>query len=449
MAIKIRKTLPTRTWPLFVVGFGSLLALLFLPGIVALHRTRAVYLDIRLIQESHQQTQRLLSEIERELYLTSITVREVLLDSSPVNTSRYKAAFDTARRQTDQELAILKQKSFVEGRDALAKLDQELQPYFTAIEPVFEWSPRERSARGMYFLREQQRPRRQAIIAIAEEISRLSEASYARQFDEVNRSQTKFSSDIERIIGVAFIIGLTIAAVTIVRISNLEKHSELQRTKAEQAEEQLRSLSTKLMSAQEEERKTISRELHDEVGQVLTGLRIGLGSLERLRTNPDEFQVHLTEAKSLNEQALRAARDLAVGLRPSVLDLGLVPAVEWLARQVSKYSGTPVNVTRVGNLDTVPERYRTCIYRVVQECLTNAVKHAGATSMRVELKEVNRNLEVRVQDDGRGFVPHEGGGMGLIGIEERVRELGGIFTVESRPGAGSSVRVELQLPVAS
>ena len=109
----------------------------------------------------------------------------------------------------------------------------------------------------------------------------------------------------------------------------------------EQAEEDMRLLSTQLMRAQEEERRNISRELHDEVGQTLTELRMELGTLERLRAEPEEFSAHLREAKALAEQTLRAIRDLAVGLRPSVLDLGLVPALQWQVRHFSKQSRNP------------------------------------------------------------------------------------------------------------
>ncbi len=436
-----------RTLPVFVVGVGSLLALLFLPGFVALRRTAAVYHDIRRIQDGHQRTQQALADIERRLYLISITVREVLLDTSVGANATYRNAFHQYRRDIEDRLNALKRESRADTRLSIPRLEHELQQYFIALEPVFGWSPEQRSSRALYFLREQQRPRRQSIIQIADEIGRLTEASYSQQLDQVNNSQIQFGADIERVIVVAFLIGVIISIWTAARIATLEDRSERQRVNTEQAEEQLRSLSMKLMQTQEEERKTIARELHDEVGQTLTGLRLGLGGLDRLAGNKEALQEQTAELKSLAEQTLRAVRDIAVGLRPSVLDLGLVPAIQWQARRFSTYSGVPATVSYEGRLDEIPEEYRTCIYRVVQECLTNALKHANAKAVKVELREANSVLEVAVSDDGNGF--QNGGlraGMGLIGMEERVRELGGNLRVESTIGLGTSVRVRLSIP---
>ena len=202
------------------------------------------------------------------------------------------------------------------------------------------------------------------------------------------------------------------------------------------------------MHAQEEERRTISRELHDEVGQILTGVRIGLGSLDRLRDNPVQFERQSSEVKSLAEQALRTVRDLAVGLRPSVLDLGLVPALQWLARRFSGYSGLPVAVHAEANVGEMPENFCICIYRVVQECLTNAAKHSGAKSVRVDIQQTDGMLEVAVKDDGIGMAPgrETKGGLGFIGMEERVRELSGTLRVEPVPSGGTAIIVRLALP---
>jgi signal transduction histidine kinase len=313
---------------------------------------------------------------------------------------------------------------------------------------VFRWTPEERRQRATYFLREQQRPRRQAILAIADEIDSLTGAAYRKQYQQVNLSQINFRSEIERIVVVAFVIGILIATGCIVRIATLEHRTERQRAKTELAEEQLRHLTTQLMHAQEEERKTISRELHDEVGQMLTGLRIELGSLEPLRENQPQFTDHLNEAKSIAEQSLRAVRDLAVGLRPSVLDLGLLPALQWQARHFSKRSGIPVTVLAEGEFHNLSEGHKTCIYRIVQETLTNCARHANARKAEVTLRQTTQALEVRIHDDGCGFDTRSSrhGGLGLIGIEERVRELGGELQIESEPGKGSALTVRFTLP---
>lgn len=440
----MRKSLQSRTWPVFVVGLGSLLALLFLPGIAALRRSDEIYREIRHIQGAQQATQKSLAEMERRLYLVSIAVRESLLDTSPVEGAQYLETLAEGREAINRELATLRRGTAAVSAGVFEQLESELNRYWATIEPVFRWTPEERVAKGTYFLREQQRPRRQSILAIASSIGALTNRSYQKQYEEVTNSQREFRDDIQRIVAVAFFLGVVIAGGSILRISVLEERSERERQKAESAEEKLRSLSTQLMHAQEEERKSISRELHDEVGQMLTGLRMQIAALDRSRHDDGAFEQHLAEAKGLAEQTLRSVRDLAVGLRPSVLDLGLVPALQWQARQFSRMSGVRVSVHVEGDLEEVPEDHRTCVYRVVQESLTNAARHAAAHNVDVYLTRSDGRLQVRVQDDGSGFQPGErdAGGLGLVGMEERVRELGGLFRVESRPGDGTRVSVD-------
>lgn len=432
---------------MFLVGLGSLLALLFLPGIAALRRSDEVYRKIRRIQTDQQMTQRNLAEIERRLYLVSIAVREALLDTSLDEGTQYHATVVEGRAAIDRELESLRRRTSSVGAGMFAQLAQELDRYWESVDPVFQWSPGERSAKGMYFLRQQQRPRRQSILAIAGAISSLTDRSYQKQYEEVTNSQREFRDEIERIVAVAFLVGVLIASASILRISVLENRSTLERNKAEAAEEKLRSLSTQLMHAQEEERKSLSRELHDEVGQLLTGLRIQIAALDRCRNDETAFREHAVEAKALAEHSLRAVRDLAVGLRPSVLDLGLVPAVQWQARHFSRVSGMRVAVHAEGDLENVPEDQRICVYRVVQESLTNAARHAGASNVGVYLETKDGHLQVKIQDDGSGLsLPGQNEkGLGLVGMEERVRELGGTFRVQTNPGCGTAVIVQLSM----
>jgi signal transduction histidine kinase len=434
-----------RTWPVFLVGLGSLLALLFLPGVAALRKTQEVYDRIRAVQQAHQQTQAILNEIERRLYLNSILVRDFLLDSSPTPAGKYEKDFAANREVVEKQLGGLT--SVGRGAGAVQRLRAEFGGYFASVEPVFAWTPEQRQERATYFLREQQRPRRQSILAIAEEIGRLVSATYDEQYASVNSSQLEFNRDMERVVGLAFFIGAIIAGGSIVRISSLEQRADRQHAKTERAEVELRQLSTQLMHAQEEERKSISRELHDEVGQMMTALRMQLGTLERVREDPAQFQEHIGEAKGLAEQSVRAVRDLAVGLRPSVLDLGLAPALQWQARHFAKHSGIPVQVEIDGELQDVPEEHRVCIYRIVQETLTNCAKHARAQKADVSVRVKDRWLEATVRDDGDGFdaTAARGGGLGLIGIEERVRKLGGTLRIDSAKGTGSTLLVRLPI----
>ena len=135
-----------------------------------------------------------------------------------------------------------------------------------------------------------------------------------------------------------------------------------------------------------------------------------------------------------------------MGLRPTMLDeLGLGPALRWQGREFSRRSGVPVTVQIDGDLDGLPETHRTCIYRVVQETLTNCARHAQAKSIRISIYGRHDWVKLSIQDDGAGFDPGEAAarGLGLIGIQERVRELEGTVTIISQPEKGTIVEVEV------
>lgn len=443
-----RKPFRIRTWPVFLLGMGSLLVLSFLPGLVVLWRTSRIYPEVRRLQDQQQRTQRLITQLERNVYGISLIIRECLMDQSPAHNSSYQVSFAQLRTSLLSNLSALRAIPELKDKSPLPALEREVLSYLQGAEPVLTWSVSQRASRGLYFLRMEQRTRSNSVVDIAERVNHLTDAAYARQIDQLNEGQLEFAADTQRVILVAFLIGGMIAVLTVARLVILEERAEVQRAQMAQAEMELRTLSMQLMNAQEVERKSISRELHDEVGQILTGLRMGLGALVRARPDQAEFERQLNGVKALAEQALRSIRDLAVGLRPSVLDLGLLPALQFQARRFSSYSGLPVHIRPESDAAGVPEEHRICIYRVVQECLTNAAKHSGAKSVEIHLKEASGMIEVTVQDDGIGFarLPGAQGGIGLIGMEERVHDLKGSLTVESSPAVGTKVRVRLPLP---
>jgi len=143
-------------------------------------------------------------------------------------------------------------------------------------------------------------------------------------------------------------------------------------------------------------------------------------------------------------------RNMALLLRPSMLDdLGLVPALEWQAREVSKRTGMLVDTVEENVSDNLPEEHKTCVYRIVQEALNNSSKHAYAKNARVTVRQERNHLRVSIEDDGKGFDPSRVRGLGLVGMNERVSQLGGVLKVDSDPTRGTCLRVDLPLPSAS
>jgi two-component system sensor histidine kinase UhpB len=232
----------------------------------------------------------------------------------------------------------------------------------------------------------------------------------------------------------------------------LQVLDELDRSleKARQFQLRLRQMSSLVLSAQEEERKRIARELHDDTAQALTSLLVRLRLLERA-ADDDEVRQGLSELRGLTADTLDGVRRLAIALRPPVLDdLGLAPALRAHVEEFSRH--WPVQVTfSCGRLGWVPPDVELVLYRIVQEALSNVARHAGASRAEVKLSRRGRVLRLTVADNGSGFdVAVARGsreaGLGLFGMEERLALVGGVLTVESAAGKGTRVSAEVPLP---
>jgi len=204
----------------------------------------------------------------------------------------------------------------------------------------------------------------------------------------------------------------------------------------------------RVVTAQELERRRLARELHDETGQALTSILLSLSALEEVH---DERELHaaVAEVRELVRSTLQDVRQLAVELRPKVLDdFGLVAALERLTESFGEQTGISVHFQQLlPTAGRLPAEVETALYRIVQESLTNIVKHARATSVSVVLTRKDDSVSVVVEDDGVGFEParERDGGIGLAGMRERVALLGGRLAIESRPGAGTTFVAEVPL----
>jgi Signal transduction histidine kinase len=287
------------------------------------------------------------------------------------------------------------------------------------------------------------------MISLADQVSKVNE----HQLEQGNTLLTQLFRQfrLRMILTLALTVGMGIvlAAISMYRILQLERESQLRYREIVGARRELQELSARLVDAQEQERRTISRELHDEVGQSLSALLLGAGNLAKAlpATAGDPLHDQLQSIRQLAEKSVAVVRNMSLLLRPSMLDdLGLAPALQWQAREVSRTTGLRVNVAAEGVCDDLPEEHKTCVYRVVQEALHNCYRHAKAQSVRVHVKQETARLLLSIQDDGVGFQPGRDKGLGLLGMEERVKHLGGVFRVTSEEGAGALLSVDLPLP---
>jgi signal transduction histidine kinase len=236
-----------------------------------------------------------------------------------------------------------------------------------------------------------------------------------------------------------------------VYILRIERQNHTRYEEIVAARQELEQLSARLVEAQENERRTISRELHDQVGQTLNAVLVDAANLARCIPPDDEVgQRYLNSIRSHADSSVNSIRDISLLLRPSMLDdLGLIPALEWQARETSRRTRIDVRVSAENVDDSLPDAIRTCVYRVAQEALQNVARHSGASHAKVGVSQSDAVLSLTVEDNGSGFNPRRTRGMGLLGIEERVRQLKGRLEVQSEPGKGTTMRVTLPLPASA
>jgi signal transduction histidine kinase len=394
-----------------------------------------------------------LNDIRSQVYLSGTLVRDYLLEPEPERAETYRASLEDIRRQMDSALESYGRQIDPEEVPHYTALRTELAGYWETLGPVFQWDQAERGRRGYPFLRDEVFPRRANMLALADRIAGINEQQLTAGNAQVAALLSGFQSRLAVTLIAALCLGLGMAAFSMHQIFKLEARERARFEEGVGARRQLEDLSARLVNAQESERRALSRELHDEVGQSLSAVLVELRNLSSaigVRAT-EETRVQVDVIKSLVESTVRVVRNMALLLRPSMLDdLGLVPALRWQAREVSKNTAMDVSVAADLTDDDFPDEYKTCIYRVVQEALHNCARHSHAHTVRIRVEQRPDLVALSIQDDGQGFDASQIKGLGLLGIQERAHRLGGACRVQSEPGRGTLLSVELPFsPVES
>lgn len=220
------------------------------------------------------------------------------------------------------------------------------------------------------------------------------------------------------------------------------------RSDQQDGHQQLRALSQRLLAAQEAERRALAAEMHDEIGQLLTGLNLLLLSIDP-HDDAERIAAHLAQAQRVVSELTARVRHLTLDLRPPMLDdLGLGPTLEWLAERYTAQTRVQVQLQHPDPAQRFPPMLELTVYRIIQEALTNVARHAATTTVSVQVWSEGEQVHVLVADQGRGFDPHAldpSHSSGLSGMAERVRLLGGTLTVMAAPGSGTSIHATLPL----
>ncbi|MBI3210242.1 MAG: MCP four helix bundle domain-containing protein [Candidatus Solibacter usitatus] len=435
--------MPARRSIFLIASFAAILAVGGLSEFEVYRNARDAQVRTIALHNKDMETQDALDSIRTSVYLTAILTRDFRLELDTPNKQEFQMRFQTLRAGTKKPFEILQGRVVDESqRVTLQQLRGELDEYLRNTEEMMKWGPAGKRTLAMELLRQRAR-QRSDILALIQRIEQLNAQNSARQAEEMEKADKDFRSSLVWIASTALLFGLGISVVTLTRMLSLERQSRA-------AESELRSLGVELRTAQERERRNLSRELHDQVGQMLTGVRMELACAARLNTCGDaELALRLERAKNEVEQTLGIVRNIAMLLRPSMLDdLGLAPALVWLGKQVAENSGIEIHADVDPRLDTLPDSHRTCLYRVMQEALTNVARHSGARKAEMRAGGGPDWVRAVVSDDGRGFqyTSDRKKGLGLLGMEERVRELGGSLRVQSSPGRGTSVEISLPNP---
>ena len=427
-----------RLWPAVAVSFGALLLFSTLFAWLVSREAARIHEHTKTAHQVYQAADDAISDIQANINKGALIEQSGLNSPNVVET---ESRISDLQRNTQNDCAALIDLIGASQRPQILALRQGLDEYWSSIQQSLSTS---RTQHGQQILFSELEHQPEKVLDLAGRIDALNQARLVRTEQDIESQQTTLREYAIAATLMLLLLECAIAVFSTAYMYRLDKVSEAERRRAEKAEQELRRLSNQLVRVQEEERKTISRELHDEVGQILTGLRMELGTLSHYEPD-EEFRLRLESVKRLAEEALRSVRNLALLVRPSMLDdLGLEPALHWQAKEFSRRCGVPVSVNIEGNFDHLPEPLRLCLYRAIQEALTNCGKHADASRVTVIVKQDDARVLASIQDDGKGFdALHTNGGLGLLGMTERVRALQGRMSVASEPSRGTLISLEL------
>ncbi len=427
-----------------VAGFGGLLILMAAAEVGAFFFLNNLRQNDTALQARFLARNRTLERIRSNIYLSGTVVRDSLLAPEQSGAQAELATLDGLRRDSDTALTSYSASLEPEEAAPFNDLKSQIQSYWTVVNRTLAWSSAERSKFRNAFFYDELVPRRTSMLQIADRIEALNEEALRRGNVKLGELFGRLELGLLGMIAITLVGGATLAAFTTFHILKLEGEARQRLAESVDARASLQELSARLVRAQEEERRALSRELHDEVAQAFSAVLLEAENLLDLNPPPD-VQTHLDSIRAVAAKGMNEIRNMALLLRPSMLDdFGLIPALEWQAREIGKRTGLRVHVASEMSGE-LPEEHKTCVYRVVQEALNNCAQHAQASAVQVRVRQDAGRILVTVQDDGSGFDAERVRGLGLLGMEERSRHLGGTFIVDSRPGRGTLLTVTLPL----
>ena len=441
-----------------IAGFAVVFGLWLLSGYQLVRRLAALEQRTVAEHEAALNGARVLTTIRTNVLLGSIFLRDAIIDNRSISADYYRQELNRIRREVEQLLPNYSlDVTSSEERQHWAQLQKELNEFWKSRELAFSPDgPLDTSEAAAVLLRRVV-PSRTTILQILDRLSELQVLSQQRHEAEASALYTELRNRLLVIGALAILVGLIVAVVATNQVGRLQRQIERQRADEERTRRDLERLSARLLTVQEEERRSLSRELHDEVGQALTAIKMDVTVARRgvdaLQTAESGARIvsWLDDARTIAENTLQSVRDLSQLLHPSMLDdFGLPEALRSYLRTFSKRTGISAQFVQHGREQRLPQAMEVCVYRIVQEALTNVVRHSGARNAIVTLSQTDDGLDMTIDDDGHGVDQQVSRlsepstrGLGVIGMRERVQALGGTFGLESRRAGGTRVAVHL------
>ena len=432
-------------------GYAAVIAVLILSVVEAYRIQVNVSQQQVEIFRHYVDEEEALTTLRRNLWLAGNYVRDFFIRSTSEQADTLRLQLDALQKEDSEALDHLARIS--PRSSEFPRLRRSVDEFWAVIEPVPSTMSRASSDQQFDFIQREIVPRRgelySALVALSDaDRQRLQDNE--RQFAD---ARNQAASRLLLMLGLGVLLSVVVALISIRHSDNLELQAETHYAEVEQARGELQQLSARLLEVEEEGRRQLARELHDEIGQSLALLQIEVSHAQAaVQGDPAALRERLQRARGLAEKTVQTIRDISVLLRPALLDdMGLVPALQFQMEHFLRRSGIACEFAEDNVADHLPDALKTCVYRVVQEALHNCEKHSGATKVRVAVRQFPEFLMVEVEDNGRGFPVNEKGrpskttGLGLLGMRERAANAGGSLVIDSTLGHGT--RIALRIPI--
>jgi signal transduction histidine kinase len=438
-----------------LAGLGLMLGLWLFAGYQVTQRVRAAQRNDAEVGARYQQSQDLLASVRAQVLEASVLLRDSLLDPDVTAQEEHRRTIKEAYDRIDQRLT--QYVPFLDSpaeRERLERLQAEIGEFRAASDEVLATDSSRWPIEARMLLRRFM-PKRESAIRVSDEVQVLNRTAFIDRQRQLTVAQADMQRQVWTVFGLAMGISMLIGWVVSQHAATLERRLTEQHDREERIASDLQRLSARLVHAREEEQRRIARELHDEVGQALSAVKVQLAVAERRIERMGAARALLADAQTSADTALHSVRDLSHLLHPSALDdLGLVAALESLVADFRRRHQIAVEFIHQGQDRRLHAETERAIYRIVQEALTNLARHAEASEGAVRLTIEPSVVRVTIEDNGIGFDvadverPGKRRGLGLLSIRERATGLRGTVNIEST-GQGSRIDVELPAVAAS